>query len=163
MENYIVIDGKRTELTDEQLQKLGIEIKDDPFGKLKRNKFFYYISSSGQIHSQKEEYGTGSNRLFEAANYCTDENLMKQRALHETLNRLLWRFSMQNDGDKIDWENYDQCKYKISYNCKHDCFCVNLDFACKYQDQSFISKEVAERAIEEIVKPFMEKHPDFVW
>ena len=163
MENYIVINGKKAELTKEQLEKLGIEVNNDPFDKVKRNEFFYYISSSGQVHSQKEEYGTGSNRLFEVANYCTNENLMEQRAMHETLNRLLWRFSMQNGGDKIDWENYDQCKYSIFYNCKYDCFGVNLHFAGKYQDQYFISKDIAERAIDEIVQPFMKEHPDFEW
>ena len=163
MENYIVIDGKRTELTDEQLQKLGIEVNNDPFDKVKRNEFFYYISSSGQVHLQKEEYGTGSNRLFEAANYCTDENLMEQRAVHETLNRLLWRFSMQNGGDELNWRNEFQNKWVINFNYRDNSFFIENKPQLRSFDPCFISQEIVERAINEIVKPFMEKHPDFVW
>ena len=163
MENYIVINGKKAELTKEQLEKLGIEVKDDPFEKVKRNEVFYYASSSGQVHSQKEEYGTGSISLFSSGNYCKDEKIMKQRALHETLNRLLWRFSMQNGGDKIDWNNNDDFKWVVYYDYEKNRFETDIDFVCKHPEPYFISEEIAERAIDEIIKPFMEKHPDFVW
>lgn len=36
--------------------------------------------------------------LYEAANYCTDEELLRRRALYEKLERCLWRFSMENGG-----------------------------------------------------------------
>ena len=161
MENYIVINGKKAELTNEQLEKLGIEIKDDPF--IKRNEVFYYVSSSGQVHGQTEGYGTGSDSLFNAANYCRDRKIMEHRALHETLNRILWRFSMQNGGDELDWRNEFQNKWVINFNYKDNSFFIENKPQLRSFDPCFISKEIVECAINEIVKPFMEKHPDFVW
>ena len=163
MENYIVINGKKVELTEEQLKKLGIEVKDDPFEKVKRNEVFYYVSSSGQVHGGTEGYGTGSSILFNAANYCRDRKIMEQRALHETLDRLLWRFSMQNDGDKLDWKNMAQCRWRIYFNCFTDEFCATIVMYTKDIGPYFVSKEVAQRAIDEIIKPFMEENPKFVW
>ena len=143
MENYIVINGKKAELTEEQLKKLGIEVKDDPFEKVKRNEVFYYVSSSGQVHGQTEGYGTGSSSLFNAANYCRDRKIMEQRALHETLNRLLWRFSMQNGGNKIDWHNREQDKWAITFNCNFDTFHVVPMPNIKTPMPHFVSEEVA--------------------
>ena len=163
MENYIVINGKKVELTEEQLKKLGIEVKDDPFEKVKRNEVFYYVSSSGQVHGGTEGYGTGSSILFNAANYCRDRKIMEQRALHETLNRLLWRFSMQNGGDEIDWRNKEQDKFYIFWDYENNGFDIGIDDVCKGNEQYFVSEEVAIQAIDEIIKPFMEEHPEFVW
>ena len=163
MENYIVINGKKVELTEEQLKKLGIEVKDDPFEKVKRNEVFYYVSSSGQVHGGTEGYGTGSSILFNAANYCRDRKIMEQRALHETLDRLLWRFSMQNDGDKLDWKNMAQFRWRIYFNCFTDEFCATVATYTKDIGPYFVSKEVAQRAIDEIIKPFMKENPKFVW
>ena len=161
MDNYIVINGKKAELTNEQLEKLGIEIKDDPF--IKRNEVFYYVSSSGQVHGQTEGYGTGSDSLFNAANYCRDRKIMEHRALHETLNRILWRFSMQNGGDELDWRNEFQNKWVINFNYRDNSFFIENKPQLKSFNPCFISQEIVERAINEIVKPFMKEHPEFVW
>ena len=44
MENYIVINGKKAELTEEQLEKLGIEVKDDCFKRKIGELFFILIT-----------------------------------------------------------------------------------------------------------------------
>lgn len=35
-ENYIVINGKKMDLTDEQLKQLGIEVRKSPFERVKK-------------------------------------------------------------------------------------------------------------------------------
>ena len=45
MKNYICIDGKKAELTEEQLKALGIEIKEDNIFELNYDKAFYFINN----------------------------------------------------------------------------------------------------------------------
>jgi len=161
MENYIVINGKKADLTPEQLKALGIEVKKpNPFTRqLHEGEVIYYISECGDLGMNCNANSTHSNMIYSVANYCTDRNLMQQRAYHEILNRLLWRYSMEHDGDKLDWNNEVQRKYYIVSDDR-------LETSWTYNLHSlgrvfFISQQIAENAIKEIIKPFMEAHPDF--
>ena len=165
MENYIVIKGKKAELTEEQLKALGIEVeKDDPFKRGISGNKYYYISSEGVVYVETDIGISSDYKCYNTANYCTDKALMEQRALHETLNRLLWRYSMQHGGEEIDWTNCGQRKFVI-YMDKVTGKLDSSDYYCQKFEGSiyFVSGETAEAAIEEIVKPFMEQHPEFVW
>lgn len=171
--NYICIDGRKAELTPEQLKALGIELKKpSPFEKVVNhtpNDFFnyYFIDSTGAVQDTVDRgscNGNGTDELrYRTANYCTDKAIMEQRALHETLSRLLWRYSMENDGDKIDWKSGSKI-YTVYYN--HNTNRVDSHYGYVIQNNGteyFYTKEIAEAAIEEVVKPFMEAHPDFKW
>lgn len=163
MENYIVINGKKIELTKEQLEKLGFKTKEDPFERI-AGRPYYSISETGVLYVAEEDIGDAyANKLYNIANYCHDIDMLRQRALHEILNRLLWRFSMQNGSDDMDWTNLLQSKWVISFDYKDDCFCVHDMPGIKNFNPSFKSREDAQRAIKEIIKPFMEEHPDFIW
>lgn len=169
--NYICIDGKKAELTEEQLKALGIELpKTNPFERVKNNANtfynYYFINTMGAVNEaiDNTHSGNGTDDLrYYAANYCTDKSIMEQRALHETLSRLLWRYSMNHDGDKIDWKSGNKI-YTIFYN--HNTNKVDYDYGYVIQHNGavhFYTKEIAKAAIEEVVKPFMEAHPDFKW
>ncbi len=164
-ENYLMLNGKRVDLTEEQIKKLGLKTENDHFAK---NSHYYYIDDSGEIEYQTSGiFDTIDNDRYNAANYCTNETLMKQRALHETLSRLLWRFNMQNDGEKIDWDPVsDHCldKYCIAYDYYDKRFKINSYEFTQFQGAIYFhKKEIAQRAIDEIIVPFMKEHPDFVW
>lgn len=165
MENYIVINGKKADLTPEQLEALGIEVeKKSPFERADK---FYRIDSCdkvcetidvGSVNDVKIHY---SNNLFNVANYCTDKDLLQQQAYRETLNRLLWRFSMEHDGGNLEW-SLNLRKYYIYYNHKEEDWNISLNEI--YQSIGtvyFASEEIADQAIEEIIEPFMAAHPDF--
>ena len=112
-ENYIVINGKRADLTAEQLKALGIKRpKEKPFERVSKRQPFYYITNKGNVEYGVELEDFHCDRLHKVANYCTDKAIMEQRALHEVLNRLLWRYSMEHDGDKIEW-NSDPYKNEV--------------------------------------------------
>lgn len=163
MENYIVINGKKAELTPEQLEKLGIVVKEDPFDR-KVGEHYYSIDNLGSVKKCCDTHGIFDQKYFDTANYCKDKELMEQRALHETLSRLLWRYSMQHDGDKIDWNNRDIPKYYIKFNHINNRFEVgNLWFSHLEGVAVFYNQGIAFLAIEQVVKPFMKEHPDFVW
>ena len=159
MENYICINGKKAELTEEQLKALGIEIrKKNPFKRVSNKTPFYYITNKGMVEYGVELRDFHCNHLYDVANYCIDKALMEQRALHETLNRLLWRYSMEHDGDKI---KYLSEVYEIKR--AGDEFIAIYTAHTMLGRIAFYNREIAENAIKEIVEPFMKKHPDFVW
>lgn len=161
MENYIMLNGKRIDLTAEQIETLVGKKEKDPFEMGEQGDTFYYITAGGYVGSDSTHGYCNSDALFEVANYCTDKELMEQRALHETLNRLLWRYSMRHGGR----DSKERLKWTISYNGN-----INPCFGTRCQHNfstlgtaRFINEEAAKAAIEEIVKPFMEKHPEFRW
>lgn len=161
MENYIVINGKKAELTEEQLVALGIEIKkNDPFELNECD--YYYIDSVGNV--AHDFYCDGckvTERRHDIANYCADKDLMQQRALHENLNRLLWRYSMQHDGDKINYECDFNAKWYVYYNTNLNQWSIGSIYHSIYFDIYFYTEKIARNAIEEIIKPFIKEHPDF--
>lgn len=164
MDNYIVINGKRAELTKEQLVALGIEIeKENPF-ELKNTDYYYFIGSTGIVIYDYSSDCSLTKLRYNVANFCTNKAFMEQRALHETLNRLLWRYSMQHDGDEINWLDVEQIKYYIYYHAFEEEYRIDVNQLCKSEGTIyFISKKVAEDAIEEVVKPFIKQHPEFEW
>ena len=154
--NYICINGKKAELTEEQLKALGIELpKASPFERVKENEIFYYIASTGEIGTTRECLNGFDTKCFIAANYCTDKAIMQQRALHETLNRLLWRYSMEHDGDKIKENCYGGIK------CRNGVFESFTAYGYSVGRVQFYDEQIAENAIEQIIKPFMAAHPEF--
>lgn len=152
MESYIVINGKKAPLSEEQLKMLGITTeKKSPFTRCEEHESYYLINSIGSLDIVNET-GTRYDRTAHLiANYCTDKNLMQQRAWRETLNRLLWRYAMEHDGEG---------NFEICHN--GDAFLVQ-NCGYKYLGQSFSTRTIAENAITEIIQPFMKEHPDFVW
>lgn len=154
MDNYLVLNGKRIDLTKEQIEQLGLEIeKKSPFARVK-NENYFFIGCGGRIDIFNDNQPI-DERLFKIANYCTDKEIMTARAKEEVLSRLLWRFSMENGGDKIDWNDNIQKKFFIyKYTAHQEWITIynttNLCLGMVY----FISQQIAQRAIDEIVKPF---------
>lgn len=156
MENYIVINGKKAELTEKQLWQLGIEVeKKTPFKRVPGGESYYYIVYSGEVRSDPDYRVEGDNECYAVANYCTDKNLMQQRAWFETLSRLLWRYSMEHGGNEIHGINY--VIYKDGENYRIQCTCNG------YLQPGFVDLQTAEDAINRIIIPFMAEHPDFKW
>ena len=122
------------------------------------------ITETGNIFYNCDTYAGYIDDLFDTANYCTDKDIIMQRAMHEKLNRLLWRFSMENDGDKIDWKDFKKSKWFIFLDKLRDELLVSdYTYTNLYGVIFFYTKTIAEKALDEIVKPFIKEHPDFVW
>ena len=47
--NYIVINGKKAELTNEQMELLGIKVKNNPFERVSKNESYYIISNKACV------------------------------------------------------------------------------------------------------------------
>lgn len=169
MENYIMFEGRKIPLTDEQVEMLNDawkseEMRKNPFERLLYWGDKYYVINECGSPSEWLEEGKSLNRKhFAVANYCTDKNMMEQRALHETLNRLLWRFSMENGEGENTWD-CEHSHWVIKYVHDSGVFCTSWTTVVHNAGAIYFSTdELARRAIEEIIKPFMKEHPKFVW
>lgn len=168
-EAYIEIDGKRTPLTTIQMKALGIYDEDtmeSKFNRVKEDDPFYYISYIGEVSENKETLHSTDNELYNIANYCTDKDLLQQRAYRETLNRLLWRFSMLNEGDKINYFDDSIAKYYIYYKIDSpmDPYRVHSSMYNTIEGVVyFYTENIAKRAIEEVLLPFLKDHPNMLW
>lgn len=172
--NKIIIDGKEYELSDELAEKIKAEVAEqemerkmasDPFARM-RSDDYHFITAEGSVCTGCETGMIADDERYEAGNYCHDKGLMEQRALHETLNRLLWRFQKEND--RNDTGHIPNQYVILSMDGMP--FITNLPTVCDwflgprlFGVTYFGNKGVAERAIEEVVKPFMAAHPEFVW
>ena len=161
MKAILKIDNKEieVEISEEQIEKM-TEKKKSPFERVKGSEF-YFISAEGYIDVDIDVMSNADANLFGVANYCTDKDLLRQQAWRETLNRLLWRWQYEND-EPVNWEKPTD-KFHIVFDVKFNTFCCDSGTYVKRAFVNFSSKEKAEQAIEEVVKPFMAEHPDFVW
>lgn len=158
--NKIIIDGKEYELSAELVEKIQAEVAAQEKAKnpFERNagESYYFVDSAGGVFSFADYEDGTADALYSAGNYCRNKAIMKQRALHETLNRLLWRYSETNGGGE------KRGGYFIYRSSMEDMRVGHCTYA-SCGDVYFRKKEVAEAAIEEVVKPFMAAHPEFVW
>lgn len=183
-DSYIVINGKKTELTEEQLKALGIEMKPtrkNPFEKVVKGFTYYIINRHGDVDAYIQSDDAVDDTLLKCCNYFNDKSFAQQVALHQLLYRKLLKFAYDNGcEDTAEWNGmlkptcdstYDKIAewsrrkqhYSVRYSYEDSDFVVFCQYDDKGQNVYFSSEEAARRAIEEVVEPFMKEHPDFVW
>lgn len=164
MDNYIVINGKKAELTEEQLKQLGIKVeKENPFARRPYEEKYYYITDNGNINFYSENNNNYDTQMFDNVNYFHDKNFAQQVALHQLLYRKLLKYAYENDAANCDWYKPEECKYNICFDYKLNCFAVFTSNVCKECNVYFSNLEVAKQATTDVVEPFMKEHPEFVW
>lgn len=162
----ISINGLKLNLSPEQMEyfvNTYKRLQAHSFERRRGNKY-YYIDATGVIcRSITDDSTDFDDAVYEAGNYCTDKALLEQRALQERLTRNLWRYSMMNGGDLIDISKgkvwYITYNHFSSEEFNVECSSMNIYPGVVY----FISKEVAYRAIKDIVLPFIKVYPEFRW
>ena len=134
-----------------------------PFARGKIGDTYYYIKPNGAVEEDKDVDNWVDGECFAVANYCTDRAMMEQRALHETLNRLLWRYSVEHGGDKQPW-NGDANHWYIGKNKMAGQIDLGSHYAIQPQGAIYFpDKQTAQAAIHDVVEPFIAAHPEFVW
>lgn len=168
MDNYICVDGVKVLLNDSQISELRAvlekrETKKNPlFERQRHGDEYYHINTSGEVSDACELGDSFDSVRYDNANYCADEELLKQRALEEILARWLWRYSMEHDGDKIDWSNNQQDKFAIFWDAANGLFYITNNVGCQIISTAyFVNRETAINAIKEVVEPFMKEYPGF--
>lgn len=162
-DNYIVINGKRTELTEEQLKALGIEVRKNPFERCAAGEKYVTILGDDAIREFFDNNDLSDNCVYNAVNYFNNEQFARQVALHQLLYRKLLKFSYDNGcEDTAEWDG-ENMHYHVYYSHVHKTFKTELNYEGHHPGVYFLSSDGALQAIEEVIKPFMKEHPDFVW
>lgn len=167
--NKIIIDGKEYELSYDLAKMLKAEVAEQekakgdlksPFER-EEDDTYYFITASGNVSYDTDDKLSTDDDKYNVANYCRDRGMMEQRALHETLNRLLWRYSETHGGD-APWDG-SQAHFYIYWEIDPK-FCTCMTYRYKEQGTVYFREvATAQAAIDEVVKPFMAAHPEFVW
>ncbi len=167
MDNYICIDGVKVLLNDSQISELRATLekreadKSSPFKRQKYGNDYYCITSNGEVSISTDFTLSCDSIRYDNANYCANEELLKQRALEEILARRLWRYSMEHDGDKIDWSD-DRDKFAIYYDNENGSFYITNNVECQIINTAyFVDNKTAVNAIKEVIEPFMKEYPGF--
>lgn len=173
MDNYIVINGKKAELTEEQLKALGIEPKkkknnsiekkrNNPFAR--SEKYCTILKGDTVAFNIIDKHELEEENLYEDVNYFNDVGFAQQLALHQLLYRKLLKYAYENDAEDCEWNWNGKQHYYIFFDYSESFFAIAHTIICKNQGIVYFSKEeVAELAVEDVVKPFMKEHSDFVW
>lgn len=162
----LTIDGKEIQLTDEQLKMLGIEPekkKKNPFERVAEDEVYFRIGMGGDVFASYECGDTSDEESVLCVNYFNDDAFAKQISLHQLLYRKLLKFAYDNEcEDTAEWDGTN-LHWAIRYD--YACGTFTTDYQNTYgaQEVYFYSEKDAERAIEEVVEPFMKEHPRFVW
>ncbi len=166
MDNYIVINGKKAELTKEQLKALGIEIenkRNNPFNDKLKDQEEYFVITAEDVRTSLYDHITITDiQRLNNANSFNDKDFAKQVYLHELLNRKLLKCAWDNEAEDCEWDEKNE-HYYIYLNAKDKVFAVNTAYIHKESTVYFSNMNIAEQAIENVVKPFIEEHPEFVW
>lgn len=161
--NYIVINGKKAELTEEQMRALGIETRKNPFARVEKRGRYMFIDADDNITSVTGDGIGFGNKFYSVANCFNDKQFAEQVALHQLLYRKLLKFAYDNEYEDTDWDNEND-HWLIFYDSKEKDFFINSSDGSKIQGVVYFSStDGAERAIKEVVEPFMKKHPEFIW
>ena len=161
--NYIVINGKKAELTQKQLKLLGLETRKNPFERVEKYSNYYRVTELNMVDEYVENCDYTDSHLRECVNYFNDKQFAEQVALHQLLYRKLLKFAYDNGfEDTAEWNDVNK-HWCLEYLHREGCFITQVQYSIKPQGVCFSSQEGARRAVQEIVEPFMKEHPEFVW
>lgn len=151
----LIVDGKEVQLTEEQIKVLGFEVEKNPFERCRYKEKYFYVGGDGKVTDFLDLKDGTDKKLYLSANYCTDKELMTKRAKQEVLNRMLWSFSMENGWDDSLWDDRSIPKYRVNYDSENRKYFMDFYHTLRVPGAVyFVSEEIAQRAINEIIIPF---------
>lgn len=166
MENYIVINGKKAELTEEQLKKLGIKTekkRNNPFNSELEDEDSYFLIDDEGVNTGCYNPIIDKHRL-DNINSFNDKDFANQVYLHELLNRKLLKYAYDNEAEDVKWNKDYNRHYYIYFDYQFNEFIVTSNSNhWKNFYVYFSNLKIARQAIKDVIKPFMEEHPEFVW
>lgn len=113
----LVVEGKEfdIEILDPKLQEL-IAPKKTGYEKMKINQKWYYVDADDSIGCVQSCVVTGEDR-YKIANYYSDKTVAENNVRADKLMRQLRRFAVEHRVNKIDWDDEEQSKYYIWFDC----------------------------------------------
>ena len=123
---------------------------------IKENENYYTILPSGGVEADRQFCTQVDGNRINFGNACKDRDYMERRAKEIKLYNLLSNFAeVVNEGWTPNWKDKYEEKYCLYYDCFQDKWHTIYTFFAKYPTEVYFkSKELAQRAINEIILPF---------
>lgn len=157
-ENYIVINGKRAELTKEQMEQLGIEIEENKRWRADHGEKYYLVNTTGDVLDARERNDTSSFFRYYSHNYFRTREEAKIYARVLETEMLLKKYADEHN------EEFGDCKYEL-YTDEIDSVLIGIVLvSCIYTRTIwFSSDDVALEAIKEIGKDRVIEYLTYEW
>ncbi len=152
----------------EEIEKLNKPKYQNPYERVEKGEYYYFIITNNfgefEVWTSYDARYIVDNSRFENGNHYNDKEFAEQVAMGMNLEQRLRKFTYENGWSEELWDDEFINKWYIAYDY-HDCeFGVKSSRLFKQQGTIyFVSEEVAQRAIDEVIKPFMAENPTFVW
>ena len=161
-ENYIVINGKRAKLTEEQLNQLGIELPKNKRWRAERGEIYYRVNTFNQVCSLRECCCDNDDLVYYSHNYFkTKEEAEKYARVLET-ETLLRKYADEHN-DEMPWDNKIN-HWNLAYNSAD--FCIEIEswlYMMRPQTVYFSSREIAARAVKEVGRERIIEYLTYEW
>lgn len=154
---YLVVNGIKVPLTDEQKKSLGLTF-ENPFAEPAMRENYYYITSEGAVGVDTNVGAYLDNRRFDEVNCFKNRDFASIVAKKQLLYRMLLKFAYDNDAVDLPWDRHNYhfyIRYEYNDGVDEPTWEVAAALINRSANEVYFSKEsVAKDAIEEIVKPF---------
>ena len=150
-ENYIVINGKKAELTEEQLKQLGIEIGKDKRRRAEENAVYYFTTDTGKVGVGREYLMDVDNIRYDTHNYFKTKEEAEEYAEVLEIKRQLMKFADEHNGE-IDWKDSQTLKWHLCCDELTETIMISYTHYKKAETIYFSSRELARQAIDTIGK-----------
>lgn len=162
-ETKINIDGVDVRLPKEVVEKLKNDELDNgnPYNRTFKGEKYYSYGTYHIFDTHIEDGSEDAEDSFTVGNYCRSYSIEVNDVMLIMLNRLLKRFTCDNGWNHL----YETSRKRTELNLfkivfEFDTLKVVQEAPFFYEINTvyFLSADIANRAIQEVVKPFIEKH-----
>ena len=110
---------------------------------------YCFIDEGGKLMRDVDQGCIQDQRIYDVANYFSTVEKAKEISFKQELFRKLQRFSDENGGNEIYWNDEENDVYGIAYDYIHnELGPINTDWIREYGQIFFKTEEIAEQAIE---------------
>lgn len=164
---FAVFENRRSVINALEVAVEAIENKEDskklnktPFARVNKEEPYYLINFNNEIQEQLERNWGFDDKLYEGSNYFNDKKFAEQVMLHQLLFRKLLKF-------KLEREQETKISSMPSFISLDKMNVPYVDETCRANRNCngvyFNERSTAKLALKEVVEPFLEEHPDFIW
>ena len=110
---------------------------------------YCFIDEGGKLMRDVDQGCIQDQRIYDVANYFSTVEKAKEISFKQELFRKLQRFSDENGGNEIYWNDEENDVYGIAYDYIHnELGPISTDWIREYGQIFFKTEEIAEQAIE---------------
>ncbi len=163
MNATLIVDGKEfpIEILDKELQKLISGKKNTGYEKETGDDKHYVVSDNGTVLTIISPHSNVAAQYYDLANYYSSKEVAENNARADRLMRQLRRFAVEHREKELNWDNVNQPKYYLYYDCIGAGITVNDEYDYKlcgvvYFDSDKVAAKAAREFRDELIWYFTE-------